>query len=92
VPIVRAGVIGTPRRQERALALFSAGPPLQPAGIDADGANRGGTGGFSGDGGPAVNAQLYYPTDVVVDNAGNIYIADYESASEGSRRTESSAQ
>jgi sugar lactone lactonase YvrE len=37
-----------------------------------------GPGGFSGDGGPAVNAQLYYPIDVAVDGAGNLYIADYE--------------
>jgi sugar lactone lactonase YvrE len=35
-------------------------------------------GGFSGDGGPAVNAQLNYPIDVAVDGAGNLYIADYE--------------
>ena len=37
-----------------------------------------GRGGFSGDGGPAVNAQLNYPIDVAVDGAGNLYIADYE--------------
>jgi trimeric autotransporter adhesin len=32
--------------------------------------------GFSGDGGPATNAELYLPTDVAVDVTGNIYIAD----------------
>jgi streptogramin lyase len=32
--------------------------------------------GYSGDSGPATSAQLYYPADVAVDSAGNVYIAD----------------
>lgn len=32
--------------------------------------------GFSGDGGPAVNAELFLPVAVTVDGAGNVYIAD----------------
>ena len=32
--------------------------------------------GFSGDGGSAVSAQLYFPTDVSVDSSGNLYIVD----------------
>ena len=34
------------------------------------------TGGFSGDGGPAVAARISGPTGVAVDGAGNLYIAD----------------
>jgi sugar lactone lactonase YvrE len=34
-------------------------------------------GGFSGDGGSAVEAQLSYPIDVAVDSAGNVFIADW---------------
>ncbi len=35
-----------------------------------------GESGYSGDGGPAVSAWLYYPAGVVVDNSGNLYIAE----------------
>ncbi|MGH9687329.1 MAG: choice-of-anchor D domain-containing protein [Candidatus Acidiferrales bacterium] len=35
-----------------------------------------GTAGFSGDGGPAINAELNGPMDVVVDGAGYVYISD----------------
>ena len=36
-----------------------------------------GTGGYTGDGGPATSAELDYPYYVAVDSAGNIYIADF---------------
>jgi sugar lactone lactonase YvrE len=48
---------------------------VTPAGIITTVAGDG-TYGFSGDGGPATNAHLASPTDVTVDSAGNLYIAD----------------
>ena len=35
-----------------------------------------GTDGFSGDGGPATNAELDWPHNVSVDDSGNLFIAD----------------
>jgi uncharacterized protein (TIGR03437 family) len=35
-----------------------------------------GVAGFSGDGGPALNATMYQPNSVALDAAGNIYVAD----------------
>ena len=35
-----------------------------------------GTGGFSGDGGPATAAELAFPTGIAVDRVGNLFIAD----------------
>lgn len=48
---------------------------ITPAGIVTTIAGNG-TYGFSGDGGPATSAQLAYPCQVAVDNAGNVYIPD----------------
>ncbi|WP_301926886.1 T9SS type B sorting domain-containing protein [Ferruginibacter sp.] len=36
-----------------------------------------GTGGFSGDGGPAINAQLNHPVYLVTDKQNHLYISDY---------------
>ncbi len=36
-----------------------------------------GSGGYSGDGGPATNASLYYPEGAAFDAAGNLFIADF---------------
>ena len=36
--------------------------------------------GFSGDGGSATNASLYWPEGLALDGAGNLFIADYANA------------
>jgi uncharacterized protein (TIGR03437 family) len=48
-----------------------------PDGTLAIVAGSGSTGIFGGDNNPAVNAALSLPTDVAVDAAGNLYIADF---------------
>jgi hypothetical protein len=49
--------------------------PTFPAGIINTVAGNG-TSSFSGDGGAATSAEMYYPQGVAVDGAGNFYIAD----------------
>lgn len=45
--------------------------------IAGNGYNAGtGNGGYSGDGGPATAAELYYPEHVALDKAGNLYISE----------------
>ena len=39
-----------------------------------------GTAGFSGDGGPAIDAELSGPIDVAVDKAGNLFFADFNNS------------
>ncbi len=53
---------------------------VTPGGIISTVAGNG-QAGFSGDGGPAINAQLNNPTGVAVDAAGNLYIADFRNHS-----------
>jgi sugar lactone lactonase YvrE len=49
---------------------------VTPAGVISTVAGNG-KAGFSGDGGPAISAQLYDPSGVAVDSIGNLYIADF---------------
>ncbi len=37
-------------------------------------------GGFSGDGGPAISAQLSAPAELLLDGSGNLYVADFGNA------------
>ncbi len=50
---------------------------VTPAGIISTVAGNGRFG-YSGDGGPAVNAAISVPTGLAVDAAGNLFIADYD--------------
>ena len=50
------------------------GTTLQPGNIGTVAGN--GVLGYSGDGGPAVNARIDFPTGLLVDSQGNLYFAD----------------
>jgi hypothetical protein len=50
---------------------------VTPSGIMTTIAGTGG-GGFSGDGGPAGNAELYYPIGIFEDPSGNLLVADQQ--------------
>lgn len=49
---------------------------VNTSGIISTFAGMGGNGGFSGDGGPAIFAQLYSPLAIALDVSGNMYITD----------------
>jgi trimeric autotransporter adhesin len=63
-----------------AACVFKVAPgatvPTVVAGIECNSGVIGGDVGYSGDNGPATNAQLNYPSSVAVDSADNVYIAD----------------
>ncbi len=51
---------------------------IDPSGRVSTVAGSGSTfGGFSGDGGPAVAAQLSYPSGIALDGSGNLFVADW---------------
>ncbi|HEY6424868.1 MAG TPA: protein kinase [Pseudonocardiaceae bacterium] len=52
---------------------------IDPAGIITTVVGDGNRG-FAGDGGPAVQAQLYSPTKIDIDGAGDLYIADHSNS------------
>ena len=51
---------------------------VSPSGVIATVAGNG-TPGYSGDGGPAADAELNSPTDLAIDGSGNLYISHYVS-------------
>jgi uncharacterized protein (TIGR03437 family) len=58
------------------IADFARVRRVSPGGIVTTVAGNG-IGGFSGDGGPATDAQLQRPSGVAVDDAGNLFVADF---------------
>jgi uncharacterized protein (TIGR03437 family) len=67
-----AGNLYIADRNNNRVRKVSGGVITTVAGAGPTGFNRGG---FSGDNGPAANAQLNLPVGVAVDSAGNLYIA-----------------
>jgi sugar lactone lactonase YvrE len=58
------------------VASASGGPSVRTITTIAGSSPVNGSGGFSGDGGPATKARLNEPTAVAADRKGNVYIAD----------------
>ena len=53
---------------------------VAPSGIMTKFAGIAGTNGYTGDGGPAVNAAIGHPQGITGDPAGNIYVTDFDHA------------
>ena len=70
VPVLAACLVGA------APSGVAAASPLANGRIDSFAGTGSDTGGFSGDGGPALYAELFEPQDLTFDAAGNLYIAD----------------
>ncbi len=49
---------------------------VNSAGTISTYAGIGGDGGYTGDGGPATDARLYYPRSIAIDHSGNVFICD----------------
>jgi transposase-like protein/sugar lactone lactonase YvrE len=64
----------TPRGPRQAARARRRRHPMAPGFIVTFAGN--GTAGYSGDGGPAAEAQLFRPWDIALDRAGNVFIAD----------------
>ena len=56
--------------------LYNSVRKVSPAGTITLLAGGNSFGGYTGDGGPATAAQLYFPEGLAVDQSGNVYIAD----------------
>jgi trimeric autotransporter adhesin len=68
--------IVVPSNANRIFKVNSSGTLTLMAGNGFGGPSDGTEGGFSGDGGPATQAELAEPQAIAVDSAGNLYIAD----------------
>ena len=79
VAATKAAIIVSSAVADASGALYiGSGPAIYK--VDRDGILSriaGGTSGFTGDGGPAVSAQLSYAGGLAVDSSGNLYFCDY---------------
>jgi len=75
VAVDAAGSVFVADARNNVIRKITKGTITAFAGTGATYAN--GYGGYSGDGGPATSAQLFWPQGVAVDSSGNVYIADF---------------